>query len=53
MNILGIPILTFVTFFPLAGMLVVLCLPGVAGAGRSSSRPTSSPASNSRRRSSS
>jgi NADH-quinone oxidoreductase subunit M len=28
MNVLGVPILTFVTFFPLAGMLVVLLLPG-------------------------
>ncbi|MBP1659209.1 MAG: proton-translocating NADH-quinone oxidoreductase, chain, partial [Candidatus Aminicenantes bacterium] len=28
MNILGIPILTLVTFFPVAGMIVVLALPG-------------------------
>jgi NADH-quinone oxidoreductase subunit M len=28
MNILGIPILTFVVFFPMAGMLVLLALPG-------------------------
>ena len=28
MNILGIPILTLVTFFPVAGMVVVLALPG-------------------------
>jgi NADH-quinone oxidoreductase subunit M len=28
MNILGIPILTLVTFFPVAGMAVVLALPG-------------------------
>jgi NADH-quinone oxidoreductase subunit M len=28
MTILGIPILTFVTFFPVAGMLVVLAVPG-------------------------
>jgi NADH-quinone oxidoreductase subunit M len=31
MNILGIPILTVVVFFPLAGMLVVLCLPASRG----------------------
>jgi NADH-quinone oxidoreductase subunit M len=31
MNIFGIPILTFVTFFPVAGMLVLLCLPGSRG----------------------
>ncbi len=28
MNVLGIPILTLVTFFPVAGILVVLALPG-------------------------
>ena len=28
MNIFGIPILTFVTFFPVAGMVVILFLPG-------------------------
>jgi NADH-quinone oxidoreductase subunit M len=28
MTLLGVPILTFVTFFPVAGMLVVLALPG-------------------------
>ncbi len=28
MNVLGVPILTFVTFLPAAGMLVVLLLPG-------------------------
>jgi len=31
MNIFGIPILTLVVFFPLAGMLVVLCLPASRG----------------------
>jgi NADH-quinone oxidoreductase subunit M len=31
MNILGIPILTVVVFFPLAGMLVVICLPASRG----------------------
>ena len=31
MTLLGIPILTFVTFFPLAGILVVLLLPGKRG----------------------
>ena len=28
MNVLGLPILTFITFLPVAGMLVVLALPG-------------------------
>ncbi|MGE5741386.1 MAG: NADH-quinone oxidoreductase subunit M, partial [Candidatus Aminicenantes bacterium RBG_16_66_30] len=28
MNVFGIPILTFVTFFPVAGMLAVLLIPG-------------------------
>ncbi|HEX2694576.1 MAG TPA: NADH-quinone oxidoreductase subunit M [Acidobacteriota bacterium] len=31
MNILGIPILTFVTFFPVAGLVVILFLPGSRG----------------------
>jgi NADH-quinone oxidoreductase subunit M len=31
MTLLGIPILTFITFFPLAGLLIVLVLPGNRG----------------------